>query len=47
LLDPYIEDLSEEKFQRLFNKYKMFDAQLKEKQINEDMKAMTSSLTET
>jgi hypothetical protein len=47
LLDPYIEDLSEENFQRLLNKYKMFDTQLKEKQMNEDIEAMTSSIIET
>jgi hypothetical protein len=46
LLDPFIEDLSEENFQRLLNKYKTFDSQLKEKQINEDTKAMTSSMIE-
>jgi predicted glutamine amidotransferase len=47
LLDPFIEDLSEENFQRLLNKYKMFDTRLKEKQMNEDMKSMTSSIIET
>jgi hypothetical protein len=47
LLDPFIEDLSEENFQRLLNKYKMFATQLKLKQINEDIEAMTSSIIET
>jgi hypothetical protein len=46
LLDPYIEDLSEENFQRLFNIYKKFEAQLKAKQINENMKMMSSSTIE-
>jgi hypothetical protein len=47
LLDPFIEDLSEESFQRLLNKCKMFDTQLKVKQINEDIEAKTSSIIET
>jgi hypothetical protein len=42
LLDLFIEDLSEENFQLLFNKYKTFDTQMKEKQMNEDIKAMIS-----
>jgi hypothetical protein len=34
LLDPFIEDLSEENFQLLRNKYRTYDTQLKEKQMN-------------
>jgi hypothetical protein len=44
LLDPYIEDLSEENLKRLYNIYKKFDAQLLAKQINENMKMMSSSM---
>jgi hypothetical protein len=47
LSDPFIEILSEENFQLLLNKYRTYDSQLKETQINEDIKAMTSSIIET
>jgi hypothetical protein len=43
---PNIENLSEENFQRLYNIYKKFDAQLLNKQINESMKLMSSSTIE-
>jgi hypothetical protein len=46
LLDPFIEDLSEENSQLLLNKHRTFDTQLKEKQMNENIKAMTSSMIE-
>jgi hypothetical protein len=46
LLDPYIEDLSEENFQRLYNIYKKLNTQLLNKQINENMKLMSSSTIE-
>jgi sarcosine oxidase delta subunit len=43
---PNIENLSEENFQRLHDIYKKFDAQLLNKQINENMKLMSSSTIE-
>jgi hypothetical protein len=42
LRHPNIENLSEENFQRLFNIYKKFDAQLLNKKINECMNLMSN-----